>query len=267
MRHLASVLAVALVAIGFVALIASARTASAHDNCVHSEAAGWQLAGCVLEDGTVSWSGIDPNGDLHLWTDGEWVKQDRPPLPAYQPVITVPTSTGFPITGAGTNSLDPYVEYEAITNSESNEVESYVRIETATGSIGRAWLQIGCASGAMSVSFLHEERFPHLGPTQLRGALALYLVIDGRPIPHIGNAWARFDTKEAADYLKNEFLFSANLSVAEARGDAWIYGHLRNGMVLEMSARMYNDPAAFRFNLQALFGTPVQANIDRCRES
>ena len=267
-------LALALLGVLAIFLFTLSGAASAHDNCVETNDGGWQLTGCITSEGTVSWSAIGPDGNLYQWVDGEWKLQAPPALPEIKPRILVPTSRSFPFIGAGTQSFSPHVVYEAERSRTSGAVRSLIQIAAVSSSSGRAWLQIYCGAdnNSVQITFLHDLQFPHM-PSGIE-EIPLAMHVDGArvlvgqlpdydpkasPSERIAQIEARI-----AILSRTSFKISGDRSSLSASWPKWLYEQLRDGDQLDLRIREFTDPVVFRFDLAALFDTPIQENIDRC---
>ena len=257
MRHVASVLAVALVAIGFVALFASANTASAHGNCVQHDAGDWTLTGCVSADGAVTWTAVDIYGTLYLWSDDQWHLQERPPLPD---VDLFPESRTATRAKYGLPTLGKRDEGRILYSHNLTGVLSSNVIVTGTSNSRHfpfGSLSISCSSGgSMDISVSAHARFGGTKyPARLNFREDSLVSFENAP----RHQWANFEFSTAGTYASLWGI--ANASVRKAQ---MFFQELVTQDYLVMQLPEVDGPIMVYFDLDDAFDTPVQHLLERC---
>lgn len=257
-------IALALVALAVFCL--NAAMGKAHDNCIDLQLSGWTIIGCILHDGTVGWTTIGDDGTLYRWVDDEWVAQAPPALPTNHDAPCNPQvdEESVPITCMGTSSRAPSVYYEAGVDGEGATHRTHVRV---LGSSGDVWLQVSCVDGEIAVEFWHNSHFVQLSGYG-HSVVEVGLSVDGvyinpAALPSLTSLPLEEVTRALEEASRDNFNINYGSSLRAAQG-AWVYSRIRGGAQLGLRIRGRNDPTVLNFNLEALFGTPVQANLDQC---
>lgn len=261
MRHVASVLAVALVAIGLVALSASANTASAHGNCVQREAGDWTLTGCVSADGAITWTAVDIYGTLYLWSDGQWQVQERPPLPDVDlfPESRTATRAKYGLPTLGKRDEGRIIYSHNLTGSLFTNI-------SVTGTTNNRYfpfgsLNISCSrGGSMDISVSAHALIGSIKyPAQLDTDQEPRVSFESAPPfrwtqPDFSTRSAAVHLSGIAHYFDRDILYEAQLFFQELV--------TRDNLVVRLPE--VDGPITVYFDLDSVFNTPVQHLLERC---
>ena len=262
-------LTLTLAMLGILALSAFAVTghASAHENCIHTTEHGWQLTGCVSDDGSVVWTAVDPSDKFYRWVNGKWQEQERPPVP--EPVVLpplrsdVPATLGIPASGSRDSGRIVY-QHEAHSGYGSESEDTEVQVRGATG----------------------NRRFP-LGELSLHckypgTQMAIYVSVVLRTPGRVFPAWLNRDEDAKVSFSTRPYrwqdvefdVYGKVISISSSVGEntRWIthneaqdfFRELMKHDQLAVRLPGIDGPIVVTFDLDGVFETPVQHLLERC---
>ena len=262
-------LTLTLALFGFLALSAFAviGTASAHENCIHTTEHGWQLTGCVSDDGSVVWTAVDPSDKFYRWVNGKWQEQERPSVP--EPIVLSPIRSDAPAT----------LGLPAFGKRGSGRIEYAHHVEPSRDAVVSEVAVLGASNnrhfplGLLRISCLHPGTFMSV-------TVDAYLSILGRKyrawLDSVGDTQVSLSTRphrwrtiEGLDTRDQEVAVSS--SVGENTRWVTLYNRAQDFFRelmkhdhLAVRLPGIDGPIIVTFDLDGVFDTPVQHLLERC---